>query len=131
VVELDASGRALSIEEKPAQPRSNIAVTGLYFYDNDVLDIAARNYPPSPRGELEIIDVNRVYLERGELFVRLMGRGASPVPRRLRCGTVTSPLKPSRSWRKRTPGAATANICRRSIVRARGGRRLKQRPHAL
>jgi len=74
VVELEASGRALSIEEKPAQPRSNIAVTGLYFYDNDVLDIAA-GITPSPRGELEITDVNRVYLERGELFVRLMGRG--------------------------------------------------------
>jgi glucose-1-phosphate thymidylyltransferase len=74
VVELDASGRALSIEEKPAQPRSNIAVTGLYFYDNDVLDIAA-GIAPSPRGELEITDINRAYLERGELFVRLMGRG--------------------------------------------------------
>jgi glucose-1-phosphate thymidylyltransferase len=74
VVEIDASGRALSIEEKPTQPRSNIAVTGLYFYDNDVLDIAAR-ISPSARGELEITDVNRVYLERGKLFVQLMGRG--------------------------------------------------------
>jgi glucose-1-phosphate thymidylyltransferase len=74
VVELDADGRVLSIEEKPMQPRSNIAVTGLYFYDNDVLDIAA-GIAPSARGELEITDVNRVYMERGELFVRLMGRG--------------------------------------------------------
>lgn len=74
VVEIDASGRAMSIEEKPTQPRSNIAVTGLYFYDNDVLDIAAR-ISPSARGELEITDVNRVYLERGELSVQLMGRG--------------------------------------------------------
>lgn len=74
VVEIDASGRALSIEEKPTQPRSNIAVTGLYFYDNDVLDIAAR-ISPSARGEIEITEVNRVYLERGELSVQLMGRG--------------------------------------------------------
>lgn len=74
VVELDSSGRALSIEEKPQKPRSSIAVTGLYFYDNDVLDIAA-GIAPSPRGELEITDINRVYMERGELFVRVMGRG--------------------------------------------------------
>ncbi|UGX96555.1 glucose-1-phosphate thymidylyltransferase RfbA [Bradyrhizobium barranii subsp. barranii] len=74
VVELDAGGRVLSIEEKPLVPRSNIAVTGLYFYDNDVLDIAA-GIAPSSRGELEITDVNRAYMERGELFVRVMGRG--------------------------------------------------------
>ena len=74
VVEFDASGRAVSLEEKPKTPRSRYAVTGIYFYDNDVIEIA-KNLKPSPRGELEITDLNRVYLERGRMSVELMGRG--------------------------------------------------------
>ena len=74
VVEFDAAGRAVSLEEKPKVPRSRYAVTGIYFYDNDVIEIA-KNLKPSPRGELEITDLNRVYLERGRMSVELMGRG--------------------------------------------------------
>ena len=74
VIELDEHERAISIEEKPMHPKSNIVVTGLYFYDNDVIKIAA-GLKPSGRGELEITDINRAYMERGDLFVQVLGRG--------------------------------------------------------
>ena len=75
-MEFDATGRVVSLEEKPAQPRSNYAVPGLYFYDNDVIEIA-RGLSPSPRGEYEITDINRAYLDAGRLRVEVLPRGTA------------------------------------------------------
>jgi glucose-1-phosphate thymidylyltransferase len=74
VVDFDSEGRAVSLEEKPEKPRSHWAVTGLYFYDNQVVEMA-RHLPPSPRGEIEITDINRLYMDKGQLSVSKLGRG--------------------------------------------------------
>ncbi|MHB8134133.1 MAG: glucose-1-phosphate thymidylyltransferase RfbA [Anaerolineaceae bacterium] len=76
VVEFDSTGKAISIEEKPLHPKSNFAVPGMYFYDNQVVNLA-ENLQPSPRGEIEITDINRIYMEKGSLFVEILGRGVA------------------------------------------------------
>ena len=159
VVEFNSQGRATSLEEKPAKPKSSYAVTGLYFYDPAVVDIAAR-LMPSARGELEITDLNKVYLERGNLSSGdFLGRGFAwldtgthdsllqasnsskrlkvarirrfPAPRRSPIGWASSTRNSSRGWPNLSPRVAMVNTCLESLKRERTNEIMKVTPTAI